>query len=180
MVFIDESGLLLAPLVRRSWSPRGRTPVLYQRTRRHEKVSVIAALTVSPQRRRVGLYFSLGADVNVHTEWMIYFLRGLARQLRGPIIVVWDHLPVHKACRVTDFVAQHPRLRTVLLPPYAPELNPVEVFWAYLKTNPLVNLAPEDTEQLRRIARRHTHRIRRQQNLLRSFVRSTPLSSWPI
>ncbi len=178
-VFMDESGLLMAPLVRRSWSPRGQTPILHQRTRSHEKVSMIAALSVSPQRRRVGLYFSLGVGINVNTAWIQSFLSGLARHLRGPIVVVWDRLPGHRAQVVNHFVARHPRIDTVLLPPYAPELNPVEAFWSYLKTNPLANLAAHDAEQLRQIARRHAHRIRNRQDLLKSFIRSTPLSFWP-
>ena len=137
---------------------------------------MIAALTISPQRRRVGLYFSLGINVNVNTPWVVGFLQQLARHLRGPIIVIWDRLTVHRALRVTKYVANHPRLRAVFLPPYAPELNPVESFWSYLKINPLANHAAEDTQQLEQIARRHTHKIRRRQDLLRCFIRSTPLS----
>ncbi len=114
--------------------------------------------------------------MNVNTPWVIGFLQGLARHLRGPIIVIWDRLTVHRALRVTRYVEQHPRLQMVFLPPYAPELNPVETFWSYLKVNPLANLAAENTYQLDRIARRHTQRIRRRQDLLRSFIRATPLS----
>ena len=55
---IDESGLLMAPLVRRTWAPRGRTPDLVQQGGgHHEKVSVAAALWLSPRRDRLGLYF---------------------------------------------------------------------------------------------------------------------------
>src|SRR5581483_592828 len=44
VVFVDESGLLMAPLVRRTWAPRGHRPVLRQRGRHREKVSLAAAL----------------------------------------------------------------------------------------------------------------------------------------
>jgi hypothetical protein len=47
LVFLDESGLLLLPLVRRSWSRCGQTPVLRQVGRNRKKVSAIAALCVS-------------------------------------------------------------------------------------------------------------------------------------
>jgi hypothetical protein len=40
LVFLDESGLMMAPLVRRTWAPRGQTPILLQRTRSRDKVSV--------------------------------------------------------------------------------------------------------------------------------------------
>ena len=108
LVFIDESGLLLAPLVRRSWAPCGKTPILYQRGRAREKVSIIAALTLSPRRHRPGLYFSLRADENVTTTWLVPFLRALTRHLRGAFLVVWDRLPGHRARVVTDYLHRQP------------------------------------------------------------------------
>lgn len=49
----------MGPLVRRSWQPRGQTPVLVQRGRHLEKVSALAALCVSPRQDQVRLYFRL-------------------------------------------------------------------------------------------------------------------------
>ena len=173
-VFIDESGLLLAPVVRRSWAPRGQTPILYQRGRAREKVSIIAALTLSPRRRRPGLYFSLRANENVTTTWLVPFLRALTRHLRGALIVVWDRLPGHRAQVVTEYLHRQPR-DVALLPPYAPELNPVEILWAYLKRNPLANFAASDAPHLARVATRHVQRLQRRPQLLRSFFEATPL-----
>ena len=165
----------MAPLVRRSWAPRGQTPILYQRTRSYQKVSVIAALSVSPQRRRVGLYFSLRPNANVRAAWLRAFLADLAAHLRHPLLVVWDRLPGHRAQSVQQFFQRRPNRHSAFLPPYAPELNPVEHFWAYLKHNPLANLAAPDALTLTHIARRHAKRIQRRQALLRSFIASTPL-----
>lgn len=174
LVFIDESGLLLAPVVRRSWAPRGQTPILYQRGRAREKVSIIAALTLSPRRRRTGLYFSLRANENVTTAWLVPFLRALTRHLRGAFVLVWDRLPGHRAQVVTEYL-HHRRRAVALLPPYAPELNPVEIFWAYLKRNPLANFAAADALHLARVATRQVHRLQRRPDLLRSFFAATPL-----
>src|SRR4030042_3489790 len=55
LVVIDESGLLMAPLVRRTWAVRGQPPVLVQRAGPREKVSVAAALWLSPRRARLGV-----------------------------------------------------------------------------------------------------------------------------
>jgi hypothetical protein len=174
LVFLDESGLLLTPLVRRSWAPRGRTPVLYQRGRCREKVSSIAALSVSPQRRRVGLYFSLRPNANVTISWLIEFLRHLANHLRRPVVLIWDRLPGHRARRVQQYLSRR-GIVGVLLPPYAPELNPVETLWAYLKHNPLANWAPPDAVTLARGAQRKADRVKHTPELLRGFLRSTPL-----
>lgn len=57
-MFLDESGFLLIPNVRKTWAPIGHTPYLRHSYRR-DKVSVISALTVAPRRHRLGLYFGL-------------------------------------------------------------------------------------------------------------------------
>jgi hypothetical protein len=175
LVFLDESGLLMAPLVRRTWAPVGVTPVLYQRGRSHERVSMIAALTVSPRRRRVRLYFSLLPNENVVTEKLLPFVRGLHRELGSPIVLVWDRLNVHRS--VSARLRRRSRsIHPVFLPPYAPDLNPVEPFWAYLKMNPLANHAADDVGELRRRAERHSRQIAGDEALLRSFLQATPLS----
>ena len=176
LVFIDESGLMMAPLVRRSWAPRGQTPVLWQRTRSHRKVSIIAALCISPQRDHVQLLFRLHPDCNIRTLQAKAFLKALLKQLRTPVIVVWDNLQVHRAKTVQDFVASEKTLRAAFFPPYAPELNPVEYLWAYLKFNPLANHAFFEINELAHEARRSSRKIQHDQILLRSFVEHSPLS----
>jgi len=175
IVFLDETGLLMAPLVRRTWAPQGQTPVLAQRTRRREKVSLVAALSVSPRRRRVGLYFHLHPNANIDAIRLVPLLHALTRHLRGPIFLIWDRSNTHRARVIQEFVRRHPRVRCVLLPPYAPELNPAEFLWAYLKRNPLANLAPRDAGHLTRLAARHTLKIAGRQALLRSFIRASGL-----
>ena len=167
---------MMAPLVRRSWSPQGQTPVLHQRTRSYKKVSSIAGLCVSPSRDRVHLYFRLHSDASINTERVIEFLRGLLRQLDGPTVLVWDRLRAHRARMTQDFIQSHDAFHTYLLPAYAPELNPVENVWSYLKMNPLSNLAITDLQALADISRRHGRALQRQENLLRGFIRHTPLS----
>jgi transposase len=176
LVFLDESGLLMAPLVRRSWSPCGLTPVFYQRTRSHQKVSVIAALCVAPDRNRVHLYFRLHPGRNINSQAVMDFLRHLVRQLRAPIILVWDRLLAHRSKKVQKFLLNTPPLHAHFLPAYAPELNPVENVWGYLKLNPLANHAPDDLFTLTSDARSCTRSLQRNQLLLRSFLQHTPLS----
>ena len=179
LVFIDESGLLLSPLVRRTWALRGVTPVLYQRTRSREKVSLIAALTCSPRRHRVGLYFSLKAGANVNADWLRGFLRHLSYHIRGHLIVVWDRLPAHHSAKVTTWAHRNGRVHLVELPPYAPELNPPEYLFGYTKTNPLVNWAPLDADILAEAAIHYLCQLKKRPSLLRSFFKASPLSLFP-
>ena len=175
LVFLDESGLVMAPFVRRSWAPRGHTPLLSQRTRSYQKVSIIAALCVSPQRDQVHLYFRLHPQTNIATPQVIDFLRQLRRQLHSPMVLLWDRLTAHRSKSVSRFLEQNPTLHTVLLPPYAPELNPVEMVWGYLQTNPLANFAFFDLPTLTATTRHHGRRLQRRELLLRSFIRHSPL-----
>lgn len=165
----------MAPLVRRSWSPCGCTPVLRQRSRLHQKISIIGALCVTPQRDAVHLFFRLHA-ANINAALIVEFLRQLDRQLSAPAMLVWDRLPAHRARKVKDFIAEQPHLRTELLPPYAPELNPIEYFWGYLKFNPLANLACLDLDRLADSARHASRCVQRDHSLLRAFIQHSPLS----
>jgi hypothetical protein len=167
----------MAPLVRRTWARRGCTPVLRQRGRARVKVSAIGALVIAPQRRRVRAYFSFLPDANFDGEHILAFLKHLCRTLRVPIELVWDRLRGHTGEPVKAWLARNPhRIRATLLPPYAPELNPVELIWGHLKTNPLANFAPSALTELLD----HTHlaalAIAADQPLLRSFLNHCPLS----
>jgi transposase len=176
LVFLDESGLLMAPHLRRTWAPIGETPILYQRTRSREKVSMIAAITVSPQRRRLGLCFSLLPNENVTVDNLIPFLRQLSVHLPRGFLLLWDRLASHKAIRMQQFLEGRKNIRSEFFPPYAPELNPVEGLWAYLKMNPLANLAAHDAVELSRFARSSTQQAQGNARLLRSFLHRTGLS----
>ena len=175
LVFIDESGFMMAPLVRRTWAPRGATPIMLQRGRSHEKVSAIAALVVSPRRDNVRLFFRLHPDENIKTPLIVSFLRQLSRQLgKRTFLVVWDRLNAHRA-KATTVCLKKNGAGFALLPPYAPELNPVEYVWSYLKTNPMANDPYLDTGTLAGAARRHGKRLQRREELLRSFLKHSPL-----
>ena len=176
LIFIDESALLMAPLVRRGWAPCGDTPVIRQRTRSHQKVTAIGALCVAPGRDRVRLYFRLHRNANINARRVVAFLAQLDRQLDAPFVVVWDRLNAHRAILVRDFLAAHPRVRSVFLPPYAPELNPIEYLWGYLKMNPMANLAIPDVDELADATRCHARALQHRSELLKSFVRHSPLS----
>jgi putative transposase len=172
-VFIDESGLLLLPVVRRSWSRGGQTPVLQYVGRHLKKVSVMAALGVSPDRRQVRLYFQLLVDANFNSAAVVGFLQQLARHFRDPLLWVWDRAQIHRGPH-NAILLEVMGWRQFYLPPYAPELNPVEYVWSYLKTNPLANLACPDVAVLA-AGRRHTRSLQHRPDLLRSFIRHSPL-----
>jgi transposase len=169
ILFLDETGLSVIPLVSRTWAPRGQTPILHHNGH-WDKVSAITA--VSPKghlffQMKLGAYD--GASV-------IAFLRQLLRQVRNKIVLVWDNGKPHRSKETKAFLAQHrDRLLVEFLPPYAPELNPVEPFNNQLKNHNLKNYCPDNTPQLFAAAKRRVRRIRRNKRLVRSFMLQTPL-----
>jgi transposase len=160
----------MSPLVRRSWAPRGQTPLLRQRGRSRRKVSVIAALVISPRRRRVRACFGFLPEANYDGAAILVFVKALSRTLRVPIELVWDRLRAHYQGVVGDWLARNRRVRAHLLPAYAPELNPVELIWGHAKTNPMANFAPTELEELLARTQQATREIAENPSLLRSFI----------
>jgi len=165
----------MAPVVRRTWAPRGRTPFLRQKTSTYRKVSVVAALAVSPHRDRLHLFFRLHPNANIKASSVLSFLKSLSRHIRGPIILLWDRFLTHRARIVQSYITRKEGLSSEFFPPYAPELNPTENVWNYLKTNSMANEAIFDLDTLTQKARRHGQALQRKERLLRSFMKHTPL-----
>jgi transposase len=136
---------MLTPTVARTWAPRGQTPLL-RHSQRHDRISVISGISVSPTRRRVGLYYQWHHH-NLRDLEAVAFLRHLLRHLRGPIVLLWDRLGVHRSQRVLALCRRVPRLHLEFLPAYAPELNPDEGVWRQTKQR-LANRCPTDRYQL--------------------------------
>jgi transposase len=169
LVLIDESGFLLSPLVRRTLAPRGQTPLLKTWGGHRERVSAMAALTLSPRRHRPGLYFCTYPKSFVNQERAADFLRNLLKRLRGSAIVVWDGGPMHKGDAIRAVLQDFSRLSLERLPPYTPELNPVEYLWNHLKYGVLSNFMPDDVFHLNGVLKQRLCRARQSTQRLRSF-----------
>lgn len=166
----------MAPLVRRTWSPRGQTPILYQKTCSHKKVSAIAALCIAPSKSSFNLYFRLHPDANINSVLAASFIRCLLKEVPGNLIVVWDRFQAHRSRKIQKLLTVTARLHFEFLPPYAPELNPVENIWSHTKMNPMANLTAMDVDSLASKSRRNLRSLQSKQELLRSFFKETGLS----
>jgi len=179
IVFVDEAGFMLAPLVRRTWAPRGQTPVI-KLSEPHGRISVIAAITISPERRHFGFYFHLLADnANFHGDSVARFIEDVQRRIRNLITLAWDSIPIHSARCVRDYLAAHRRIVVEPFPPYAPELNPVDNVWGYVKYHRLANYPPYNLDELRKRITAELRRLRKRPDLLGSFFNRTGLGLGP-
>ena len=164
---------MLQPLVRRTWAPAGQTPVMYSWDR-HDRLSVIAGLSLSARRRRIGLYFAVH-EKNVKAEEAEAFLRQLQRSLGKKLIVVMDRWAVHR--KVARMLAGDERFRIEWLPPYAPDLNPVEHVWNHTKYGDLANYVPDDLLDLELELECSIDQTRKRPELLRSFFHAAELET---
>jgi len=173
----DEVGVLMSPGVKKTWSPRGDTPVVRYRTRRHKKVSVLGAVALRPAAGEVALLCDFHPDSYVRGEQAAAFLhRVLAEYPTGPVDVVWDNLAAHRAPIVKEVLAAHPRLTLHYLPPYAPDLNAVEWVWCLAKHHRMANHTIDDVDTLQAEAKRNLDDIGADQQLLCSCFEGARLA----
>jgi transposase len=171
LALLDESGFLLSPLVRRTLAPRGHTPVM-DCSDRHDRISVISAITLSPRALRVGLHFMLlGDNENFHGEEVVLFLRQLKGEISGPWTIVWDRNQIHSKARVVKaWLAKHPEVVVEDFPAHAPTTNPDEDVWSWTKYGELCNLAPADVHELREHIWNTLVVLKHRPQLLKSFI----------
>ena len=132
LVYLDEVGFALKGVRRRTWSTRGVTP-LVTLPANWEKLSTIGAITSG------GQFLQNTKTGAIRSMDVIGFFQHLLRHIQGDVVVVLDNAGIHRAKAVQAFVASHERFSLVYLPPYAPELNPIELVWAYVKRQVLGN-----------------------------------------
>ncbi len=170
IVFLDEAGANLTPVVGKTWAPRGQTPILRHRMGRWTKVNLVSAVTHTDK-----LYFQLKVDGSFKQPDIIQFLRTLLRHIRGQILLFWDGGGPHRGPVLRRFLKRRPRLRIKPLPPYGFEYNPDEKVWSNLKFARLRNYAAKDTKELTRTLRRHLRQMQRERGLVGSFFQASKL-----
>jgi hypothetical protein len=90
LCFLDESAVSLTPLLRRTWAPRGVTPVLRDRQRYRPKVSMVGLLCYRPDGSAARLLFGFHRG-SYDTAALVKVLTGLHAFLGGaPVNLIWD------------------------------------------------------------------------------------------
>ncbi|MER5666717.1 IS630 family transposase [Streptomyces mirabilis] len=180
-VFEDEAGFSTTPPQARTWSQRGRTPVVRVRGRSRRRISIAALTCFKPGHRSRLIYRPRRddgrRDGRKSFSWRDYrdLLIAAHRQLGGPIVLVWDNLNVHKAAGLREFTASRDWLTIYYLPPYAPDLNPVEGIWSLLRRGWLSNVAFSTPEHLTQRIRRGLRHIQYRGDLIDSCLTETGL-----
>ena len=127
LVFLDEAGFSLALCVLYGWGKKGEPLVEAVPARRGKNLSVLGAFDLEGM---VATTSKLGAMTRADVE---QFLQGdlLPRLLPGSVLVL-DNASIHKGGRIEQ-LASTAGCRVLYLPPYSPDLNPIELAWAFVK-----------------------------------------------
>ena len=166
MLWVDESGFYLLPMVLRTYAPRGQTPVLREYLT-HDHLSAISGIT--PQ----GDLYMMVQEEAYRGPTIVKFLKHLLRHVAGKLLIIWDGAPIHRAQVVKDFLSSGgaQRIHLETLPGYAPDLNPDEGIWNYLKRVELKNLSCPDVATLRQELRRAKERLRHKRQIILACIK---------
>ena len=185
LIFEDESGQGLRPPKGRTWGRRGCTPVVKITGGSNKRVSLAALIAIKPGQAPRLIYRVLknrrrrGDQRKGFTETdYAHFFDAAHQQLTGPLVVVWDNLNTHVSAAMAELVAARDWLTVFQLPPYAHELNPVELVWAHLKRS-LANLAKRNLAQLTALVKTRLRRMQYRPGLIEGFLAGTRLDLTP-
>lgn len=163
IVWVDEAAFYLLPFAVRTWAPRGQTPILRVKLS-HDHLAAISGITLD------GRLSMQTREAAFDAAAVVAFLRVLLRQIHGKVWVIWDGSPIHRGQAVKDFLARGAakRLHLERLPGYAPDLNPDEGIWNYLKRVELMNCCSADLDALQHDLRRAKERLRHKRHIIRA------------
>ena len=154
-------------MLMRTYAPRGKTPILKEFVSR-DHISAIGAIT--PQ----GRLFLKTCEHAISSLEVIAFIGQQQRQIHGKLLVIWDGAPIHRS---KEFKPIYPRgaarrIHLERLPGYAPDLNPKEWIWGYMKRVDLANVACDQLAELDKLIHSSKRRLQRNRPLVASFVRN--------
>lgn len=151
----------------RTWAPRGQSPHLRVPLSK-DHLSAISGITLD------GRLFLQVREQSYDSLAVVGFLRVLLHKLRGKVLLIWDGSPIiHRGQAVKDFLraGAAKRLHLEQLPGYAPDLNPDEGIWNYLKRVELANICCHDLQELRMQVIRARERLRHKRTIIRACSR---------
>ena len=168
--FLDEAGVRNDDPLGRTWAPRGKKPVVKTSGRR-QSINALSAVNEN------GAFWYRTYKETLNADRMIEFLGDFLKGRKRPVILIVDNHPVHRSKAVAEWVkARTNRIELVFLPPYAPELNPDEMVWNYLKTNDIRKRPLRKNESLVERVQAALDQIKKTPALIKSFFQAAEVA----
>ena len=171
ILFGDESAFYLLPSVVRTWAREGQTPLLRPMTRK-EHLSVASAISLQ------GELITKTQESAFNGSGTVAFLKHLLKEVEGKIVLIWDGAKIHHCQEVKAFLKsdEAKRLRLIRLPAYAPEINPDEGVWRWLKRE-LGNACCKCLSELTQKLRQAVGQLRRKPQVIQAFFQMAGLQN---
>lgn len=164
--FWDEASFSANAARGRSWSRKGQTPIVKVPGKRQ-------ALSAASAVNAKGAFWFATYQGGLNAGLFLALIKRLMRHRRKPVFLVLDSLPAHKAKSVADYVAASKgKLELHFLPGYAPDLNPDELVWNYMKRTGAARRPLGLGESLKHAIEAALTAIKRSPALVRSFFRA--------
>jgi transposase len=174
LVFIDEAGFSKTPLITKTWSPIGKTPVIRHIFDR-EKLNAIASIDCTPDGDDANMMFYMQPD-SIRSNAIIDYLNALHREIPGKVVLIWDGYSSHKSNVVKEHIAKcSDWLKVEHFPAYAPELNPPEYLFSAIKRKDLANLPFVSVDHIGHKIESAVDRLADEQAAIQGFLRASGL-----
>ncbi|GEM50131.1 hypothetical protein DC3_57660 [Deinococcus cellulosilyticus NBRC 106333 = KACC 11606] len=170
LVVCDEVGSSLKTLRGMTWAKKGKTPVLP--THGHwDNLSTIGGMTIG------GKVYQQCYSHAIRAVQVVKFFKHLLRHMDGPLVLLLDNARIHRAKLVQTFLKSETGKRITIFhtPPYAPEFNPIEWLWSWIKRMRIQNLCPKNLVELKQGWNLGFRQVRSRPDLIRSFFRASSL-----
>jgi transposase len=168
--FLDEAGVRSDSSLGRTYGLKGRTPVVKTSGQR-QAVNAISAVNAK------GAFWYNVYKGRLNAGLFLHFLRDFMKRRRKPVYLVLDSLPAHKAGSVERYVTSlNGKLELHFLPTYAPDTNPDEFVWSYLKQNGTSKQPLRANESLQARVNADLAAIQSDPYLVRSFFMAESVS----
>ena len=106
-------------------------------------------------------------DGAIRSAQIVDFLKALRAHLKRRLLIIWDRLQAHRSRLVRDYVdSTNGQIHLTFLPPYAPDLNPVQCLWAWLKRHALAKVCPDNLTELRVAAQGKLKSVQRRRSII--------------
>lgn len=127
LVYIDESGIELTTCKDRGWGKKGEKLVAKRSGKYYERTNIIAGL--ANNKSIAPMVFNGSCNTDLFNNWVEHFL---IKELKEGQVVIMDNASFHKSQKTKELI-ESVGCRVIFLPPYSPDLNPIEKFWANMK-----------------------------------------------
>jgi len=139
IIWLDESGVNHQEVKETAWLPKGSIKIGEKAGKRRGRTTIIAALNImneinnKKQNKKnkiiAPFYFKGHTNTSVFLTWLNEYL---LPRVKSNQVIVMDNAAFHKSEKIKELIKSK-NCKLLFLPPYSPDLNPIEKYWAFIK-----------------------------------------------